>query len=814
MILRHYMIPVLLTCGLLFAGGCAQDYFDGPESPPAGSVKFTVAVPGGVSAPGTRGLPLNDERTIDQDNFRILLFNENPAGSGTWVCKRVIQPGPTDWGASTTVGGVMEQSFRIALLPEEKGIKFKAMLFANLLLAEFPASVEGKTMDWVRSNIRIELPDGSMWPTDGTRKLPLYGETIGTFDSNVFSVKTVSLIRPLARIDVGVNITSRAGDLYDLDNMAGSRPARGGDFYLSSVTVHAGSRSIQVAPDAAAYDPAAGKVTAPSLTGAVPYAVSPGFTPNPPNAKTYMLSREIYVPECSGKTDDNSQSVFLIVGGYYNGSSSVTYYRIDLYDPGADPAAATGPTAANRFDLLRNYAYVVDIRQVKGPGYPDPEQAAQAKPVNDMEVAIEAKDQADMVNITTDGQYRLALSASGTLRFDMPGQRRDLSVFTDYTGIPGSSASGWSLTWDDYNTKKDWLVFYDDSGNEIPESGWATQGVTHGAGGVTSTLHIGMKPYLKAGDRFVTLTFTSGRMSATVRLQQHVDGVPGDLGEWGDQNIPVDVVPVAFSMQPGRIVMDYGFYRFGAKVYMDSNYPIYFKGYIVNGELTTDGSNLPAWLPKQNITGLPNSHVKKTVYIKYEATAENEHPGVTLRFQSGNLIRDLQVIYDNGLIPFTTLATEGWTDYPIVNGLGMLFNRIGNKDIGSTPAAGDKSLPWSTDKQSVGGTATGFNTAQANMLAVTRFYISTSNKIPAFTECRTMGYGNVWLFSRDELQVLLKYNLMLGPSYRFAPQSELLSSSEVDQNNAYTVKYNGPGSVSSYSRDKNGSYIVRCVRAF
>ena len=189
------MIPVLLTCGLLFAGGCAQDYFDGPESPPAGSVKFTVAVPGGVSAPGTRGLPLNDERTIDQDNFRILLFNENPAGSGTWVCKRVIQPGPTDWGASTTVGGVMEQSFRIALLPEEKGIKFKAMLFANLLPAEFPASVEGKTMDWVRSNIRIELPDGSMWPTDGTRKLPLYGETIGTFDSNVFSVKTVSLDR-------------------------------------------------------------------------------------------------------------------------------------------------------------------------------------------------------------------------------------------------------------------------------------------------------------------------------------------------------------------------------------------------------------------------------------------------------------------------------------------------------------------------------------------------------------------------------------------------------------------------------------------
>lgn len=113
----------------------------------------------------------------------------------------------------------------------------------------------------------------------------------------------------------------------------------------------AGSRSNTGRAGRCGLRPAAGKVTAPSLTGAVPYAVSPGFTPNPPNAKTYMLSREIYVPECSGKTDDNSQSVFLIVGGYYNGSSSVTYYRIDLYDPGADPAAATGPTAANRFDL-------------------------------------------------------------------------------------------------------------------------------------------------------------------------------------------------------------------------------------------------------------------------------------------------------------------------------------------------------------------------------------------------------------------------------------------------------------------------------
>ena len=809
MIFRHYMIPVLLTCGLLFAGGCAQDYFDGIEPLPAGSVNFTVAVPGGVSAPGTRGLPLNDERTIDQDNFRILLFNENPAGSGTWVCKRVIQPGPTDWGASTTVGGVMEQSFRIELLPEEKGIKFRAMLFANLLPAEFPASVEGKTMDWVRSNIRIELPDGSMWPTDGTRKLPLYGETIGTFDSNVFNVKTISLIRPLARIDVGVNITSRAGDLYDLDNMAGSRPARGGDFSLSSVTVHAGSRSIQVAPDAAAYDPAAGKVTAPSLTGAVPYAVSPGFTPNPPNAKTYMLSREIYVPECSGKTDDDAAAVYLIVGGYYNGSSAVTYYRIDLYDP----SATAGPSAANRFDLLRNYAYVVNIKQVKGVGYADPEQAAHAKPVNDMEVTIEAKDQADMVNITTDGQYRLALSASGTLRFDLPGQRRDISVFTDYNTLPGAPSSGWSLTWDNYDTKKDWLVFYDDAGNEIPESGWATKGVTSGPAGVTSALHVGMKPWGEAGDRFVTLTFTAGRMSATVRLQQHVDGVPGDLGEWGDQNIPVDVVPVSLTMLPAKVVANQACYRFGQKVKYEANDLVYFKGYIVKGKLTTDGSNLPAWLPKKKITGLPQGSLKGTMVLEYVATAEEEHPDVILRFQCRNLTKDIEVVYDNDIIPWTTLAGEGWTTPPVVNGLGLMFTRIGNEDpFNGTADAADKKLAWSTDKRLLEGTESGFSGAEwGNLRVINTYGDKQQDKIPAFIACKNLGYGFV-LPTRDELNAALKWNLMLGPSFRFVPQSEVWTCSQVDQNNAYTVQYGGGTAVTVRERDKTASYIVRCTR--
>lgn len=54
----------------------------------------------------------------------------------------------------------------------------------------------------------------------------------------------------------------------------------------------------------------------------------------------------------------------VIVGGYYNGSPVMSYYRIDICNE-----------EGNLVDILRNHMYDIEIRSVLGPGQPTPDEA-------------------------------------------------------------------------------------------------------------------------------------------------------------------------------------------------------------------------------------------------------------------------------------------------------------------------------------------------------------------------------------------------------------------------------------------------------
>ena len=142
-----------------------------------------------------------------------------------------------------------------------------------------------------------------------------------------------------------------------------------------------------------------------------------------------------------------------------------------------------------------------------------------------------------------------------------------------------------------------------------------------------------------------------------------------------------------------------------------------------------------------------------------------------------------------------------------------MFTRIGNEDpFNGTADAADKKLAWSTDKRLLEGTESGFSGAEwGNLRVINTYGDKQQDKIPAFIACKNLGYGFV-LPTRDELNAALKWNLMLGPSFRFVPQSEVWTCSQVDQNNAYTVQYGGGTAVTVRERDKTASYIVRCTR--
>lgn len=164
---------------------------------------------------------------------------------------------------------------------------------------------------------------------------------------NRYSVK---MLRAAARVDV------------EKDLAADSRPLR-----IESVRVYRTNDKIQIAPDEAV-DEESPRVAAPSVfAGAVKSQTPIVTTAGEPDPVSIA---GIYLPEADGETDPSAQlteATCIVVGGYYDGGSSPTYYRID-FNPGLE---------GHPFgQILRNYRYVFRIRKVTGPGWSDPALAA------------------------------------------------------------------------------------------------------------------------------------------------------------------------------------------------------------------------------------------------------------------------------------------------------------------------------------------------------------------------------------------------------------------------------------------------------
>jgi len=74
----------------------------------------------------------------------------------------------------------------------------------------------------------------------------------------------------------------------------------------------------------------------------------------------------IYLPEATAAAEGENftKTTCLVAGGYYDGSSAPTYYRIEI------------PDTQNNGQILRNYRYRFKVTNVTGPGESTPEEAA------------------------------------------------------------------------------------------------------------------------------------------------------------------------------------------------------------------------------------------------------------------------------------------------------------------------------------------------------------------------------------------------------------------------------------------------------
>lgn len=560
-----YFWAVLL---LILAGACSEEIsgsdpvLAGGSASHPGEVSLSLCIPGVTpEAVDTRALDAIDECRLQREMTHLLLFRHNGSADddtdAAYIYHRRITPDADRWGeGSLNAARNYVQPFRIDMSGETITDRFRAMIVGGITEANMGTAdvrLTGASLSDVHNLLHFMQEDLVIWNTDkpGFTPLPFWGKSRTSFTPQDVAAGDIALLRGVARIDVGVNLTgSLGGGSYDLDRVDGRDTDRDGNpFQLVSVTLHNAARSGSIAPAPGNYR--AGTATTHVVTAATTDAttayhsapLSYTYESGTPEAggATNMIRRRIYLPEVTNRgVDRNENAFYIVVAGRYSTDGSpvttttpVTFYRLDFYDRNAADGTLVKPSAANRFDVLRNHAYIVNILRVRGPGYATAALAAASEPVN-MEVDIRSWDTGtDMSNITTDGQYRLALSASG-LQYHTDGTAQDLSVFTNYLLDTDPDASGWRLTVGGAAMAA--VIFYDADGNQVDPADWGTNGISSGPANLNTTLRVGMRPYSSDPanginpdidydgllERTATLSFTAGRMTMEVNLVQDV----------------------------------------------------------------------------------------------------------------------------------------------------------------------------------------------------------------------------------------------------------------------------------------------------
>lgn len=538
----------LMSLVAVLCAGCAEDPTEQPRGPQGGTGDYALlqlTVPG--AAAGTRAaMDSAQEGGIAIADTHLVLCQKWDAG---WYLNRVIALAEctVTESADPDANGYKTYNIEVPFETGTKGSKYCLGVIAGFDggKAALEAAVNpfyGNELDAADPlrDIRTSLvaTAAGKWPSD--RMFPMWGESDEFTQVPSGRIGTLSLMRATARVDVGVKFIKN-GDKYNLNDMQAEglyNEGKGTYFALASVRVYGTMKggtygsaqnvygSITSAPSAATVpNTDVGKFGLEDLT----YEEKDNdFTDStPPAGVTWsdketnarrMLTRACYVFETKNAGAEFDAAACVIVGGYYGEDKNPTYYRIDFATPNIQNGVQNKPQPGDRFDLLRNKVYVVNITSVSGPGKNTPEDALKSDETK-MTAEVQEWNQNNKVgDITTDGVYTLSVDKS-ELQYYTDGTPEEIVVKTDYDGVLGS---GWTLEAkaekaDEQQKFENALLLYDSKGNQIPVADFA------GSKG-TTTLRIGMKelPDEKGQTAYLNgkLIVKSGRMQVQILVRQ------------------------------------------------------------------------------------------------------------------------------------------------------------------------------------------------------------------------------------------------------------------------------------------------------
>ena len=358
---------LLLLLFSLAAGGCIHDSaYPGEESSGAeGAVPVTIRLVtrfgGEGKSTSTRGTSEEEQKKEGRvDNVYVFfLYAEDNKVHSVVKGRNLLQPSDTE----TTFSANLE-------VKGSAGQEFRCIVIANagfLLDMKNLNSYKGKTYVGIQQMLVSNAYTTAPAPVAGD--FVMWGEAqqkiiASRRPQNV----TVSMVRALARVDIGLGVNPEHWDGMDGDG--NSIP-----FELKKVFIFKPNDRYAFMPVERVYDTDLQRVTLPSPAGGIADIENP-FAYQVPAYATSLTS-SVYLPEADIRQGadaepgdlNHTNRCAIVVGGSYNGHAE-TYYRIDFRN------------GTVLVDLLRNHRYLVSIRSVQGDGEATPEEAYETRRVN------------------------------------------------------------------------------------------------------------------------------------------------------------------------------------------------------------------------------------------------------------------------------------------------------------------------------------------------------------------------------------------------------------------------------------------------
>lgn len=425
--IKHYTLIfafLAISMGIPLMQGCSapfDEYGNGSTEAPVkdGWTSVSMSVEGlGLRNPLTRSLTPEGENSTAAERIRLLVFDKDDKFSYE---AKVTSYTPSGVPADKKGKGTM------TLLAKNtpSGDTSTFVMLANIAASDETGvdKLTGKTREEVMELFTFSMPEKGEWK-DG--ELPMWGVSdpvrVDHSSGAVPKLGIIYLVRAVARVDVGLNLSSTSERASTFDEKAGGIEG----ITLTKVFFYNTNAEGRVSPfeNETYWDKANRKAKQPSIPDPAP-AVTGKIDRTSSIVDEKILLREVYVPEAvnaptaatqgaNGETlpENNTENylkrpyiVVGLTGADKSRPDKETFFRIDYLKRTGAEADAT----YEYLPLLRNHRYLVNITEVGGPGF-DTEEDARKGPAANIMYNVVVWSESTMSNVQYDGQYMLGVS--------------------------------------------------------------------------------------------------------------------------------------------------------------------------------------------------------------------------------------------------------------------------------------------------------------------------------------------------------------------------------------------------------------------